>query len=69
MIQQDEPNDLAEDYYSYTSSTRESWGRCSSLVLSDEESYPDYRDDDNCSEVCLQYTCMQMHIIFDLKVT
>ncbi|ESW19549.1 hypothetical protein PHAVU_006G134600 [Phaseolus vulgaris] len=46
----DEPNDLAEDYYSYTSSTRESWGRCSSLVLSDEESYPDYRDDDNCSE-------------------
>ncbi|XP_017434017.1 uncharacterized protein LOC108340944 isoform X3 [Vigna angularis] len=47
----DEPNDLTEDYYSYTSSTRESLGRCSSLVFSDEESCPDYRDDDNGSEV------------------
>ncbi|XP_014517638.1 uncharacterized protein LOC106775106 isoform X1 [Vigna radiata var. radiata] len=47
----DEPNDLTEDYYSYTSSTRESLGRCSSIVFSDEESCPDYRDDDNGSEV------------------
>ncbi|CAJ1962793.1 unnamed protein product [Sphenostylis stenocarpa] len=47
----DEQNGLTEDYYSYTSSTRESWGRCSSLVFSDEESCPDYRDDDDASEV------------------
>jgi len=58
MIQQDEPNDLTEDYYSYTSSTRESFGRCSSLVFSDDEYFPDYRDDDNGSEVCLQHTYM-----------
>ncbi|KAK7412769.1 hypothetical protein VNO78_04385 [Psophocarpus tetragonolobus] len=43
----DEQPGLTEDYYSYTSSARESWGRCSSLVLSDE----DFRDDDNGSEV------------------
>ncbi|XP_027363794.1 uncharacterized protein LOC113871133 isoform X2 [Abrus precatorius] len=47
----DEHNGLTEDYYSYTSSTRESWGRCSSLGLTDEESYPDFRGDDNGSEV------------------
>ncbi|XP_014623858.1 uncharacterized protein [Glycine max] len=47
----DEQNDPTEDYFSYCSSTRESWGRCSTLVLSDEESYPDFRDDDNGSEV------------------
>ncbi|RDY00666.1 putative protein, chloroplastic, partial [Mucuna pruriens] len=41
----DEQNGVPEDYYSYTSSTRESWGRCSSLLLSDEESYPDLRGD------------------------
>ncbi|XP_028179609.1 uncharacterized protein LOC114366817 isoform X1 [Glycine soja] len=47
----DEKNGLTEDYFSYCSSTRGNWGRCSSLVLSDEESYPDFRDDDNDSEV------------------
>ncbi|XP_020221564.1 uncharacterized protein LOC109804183 isoform X2 [Cajanus cajan] len=47
----DEQNGPNDDYYSYTSSARESWGRCSSLVLSDEESCQNFRDDDNCSEV------------------
>ncbi|KAL2341449.1 hypothetical protein Fmac_009389 [Flemingia macrophylla] len=47
----DEQICLNDDYYSYTSSARESWGRCSSLVLSDEESCQDFRDDENCSEV------------------
>ncbi|KAK7303471.1 hypothetical protein RJT34_14378 [Clitoria ternatea] len=48
---EDEPNGLTEDYYSYTSSTRDSWGRCSSFALTDEESYPDFRGDDSGSEV------------------
>lgn len=51
MILQDEQNWSTEDSFSYTSPTRESWGRCSSLGLSDEESYPDFRDDVNGSEV------------------
>ncbi|KAE9599148.1 putative serine aminopeptidase, S33, alpha/Beta hydrolase [Lupinus albus] len=45
-----EPNGLTEECYSCASSTRESWGRCSSLALSDEESFPEFRDDDNNSE-------------------
>ncbi|KAK7331199.1 hypothetical protein VNO77_25417 [Canavalia gladiata] len=47
----DEPNGPTEDYFSYTSSTRESWGRCSSLGLSDGESYPDFTGDDDGSEL------------------
>ncbi|XP_057433525.1 uncharacterized protein LOC130726300 [Lotus japonicus] len=47
----DEQNCVTEDYFSFSGSTRESWGRCSSLGLCDEESYPDFRDDDNGSEV------------------
>lgn len=74
MIQQDEQNFPNEDYFSYTGSTRESWGRCSSFLPSDEESYPDFRDYDNDSEVCLSQhthmvTCMHactLHIMFDL---
>ncbi|XP_019440077.1 PREDICTED: uncharacterized protein LOC109345491 [Lupinus angustifolius] len=46
-----EPNGLTEECYSCASSTRESWGRCSSLALSDEESLPEFRGDDNNSEV------------------
>ncbi|KAK7246056.1 hypothetical protein RIF29_40914 [Crotalaria pallida] len=46
-----EPNGLAEECYSCGSSTRESWGRCSSLGLSDEDSISDFRGDDNNSEV------------------
>lgn len=68
MIQQDEKNGLTEDYFSYCSSTRGNWGRCSSLVLSDEESYPDFRDDDNGSEVGLSqntHSCTPQ-IMFDL---
>lgn len=53
MILQDEQNCVTEDYFSFSGSTRESWGRCSSLGLCDEESYPDFRDDDNGSEVSL----------------
>lgn len=36
-ISQDKPNGQNEECYSYTSSNRESWGRCSSLGGSDEE--------------------------------
>lgn len=35
---QDRPNGQNEECCSYTSSNRESWGRCSSLEGSDEES-------------------------------
>ncbi|BBH00596.1 alpha/beta-Hydrolases superfamily protein [Prunus dulcis] len=37
----DQPNDQNEECCSYTSSNRESWGRCSSLGGSDEESSAD----------------------------
>ncbi|KAE9594794.1 putative serine aminopeptidase, S33, alpha/Beta hydrolase [Lupinus albus] len=47
----DEPNGLTEECYSCASSTRENWDRCSSLALSDEESFPDFMGDDNNSEV------------------
>ncbi|OIV96032.1 hypothetical protein TanjilG_27136 [Lupinus angustifolius] len=46
-----EPNGLTEECYSCASSTRENWDRCSSLALSDEESFPDFQGDDNNSEV------------------
>ncbi|XP_073225889.1 uncharacterized protein [Cicer arietinum] len=47
----DEQNGPAEDFFSYSGSTRESWGKCPSLGLTDEESYPDFRGDDSDSEV------------------
>ncbi|XP_068463222.1 uncharacterized protein [Phaseolus vulgaris] len=53
----DEPTDVqdnltgeGEDCCSYTSSNRESWGRCSSLGGSDEESCADLRADDTLSQ-------------------
>ncbi|CAL0301066.1 unnamed protein product [Lupinus luteus] len=46
-----EPNGLTEECYSCASTTRENWDRCSSLALSDEESFPVFRGDDNNSEV------------------
>ncbi|RDX89022.1 hypothetical protein CR513_29303, partial [Mucuna pruriens] len=49
---QDKLNGEGEDCCSYTSSNRESWGRCSSLGGSDEESCADLRaDDDTLSQV------------------
>ncbi|MED6131194.1 hypothetical protein PIB30_117052 [Stylosanthes scabra] len=42
---QDKVNDQTEDCFSCTSSNRESWGRCSSLGGSDEESCADLRAD------------------------
>nr|AFK49310.1 unknown [Lotus japonicus] len=54
---QDEPTEVQEklngqieDCCSYTSSNRESWGRCSSLGGSDEESSADLRADDKLSQ-------------------
>ncbi|KAI4296100.1 hypothetical protein L6164_036087 [Bauhinia variegata] len=51
---QDNLNGQTEECCSYTSSNRESWGRCSSLGGSDEESYADCRTDDNCSQNALE---------------
>ncbi|KAK7363890.1 hypothetical protein VNO77_06050 [Canavalia gladiata] len=48
---QDKLNGQIEDCCSYTSSNRESWGRCSSLGGSDEESSADLRADDTLSQV------------------
>ncbi|GLU20655.1 hypothetical protein SLE2022_368440 [Rubroshorea leprosula] len=50
---QDKPNGLNEECCSYTSSNRESWGRCSSLGGSDEESSADCRTADNSHQVAL----------------
>ncbi|KAF7801299.1 esterase/lipase domain protein [Senna tora] len=47
---EDKLNCQTEECCSYTSSNRESWGRCSSLGGSDEESYADFRAD-NCSQI------------------
>ncbi|XP_014509049.1 uncharacterized protein LOC106768415 isoform X1 [Vigna radiata var. radiata] len=47
---QDKLNGEGEDCCSYTSSNRESWGRCSSLGGSDEESCADLRADDTLSQ-------------------
>ncbi|KAK7387646.1 hypothetical protein VNO78_22433 [Psophocarpus tetragonolobus] len=47
---QDKLKGEGEDCCSYTSSNRESWGRCSSLGGSDEESCPDLRADDTLSQ-------------------
>jgi len=44
---QDKPNGQNEECCSYTSSNRESWGRCSSLGGSDEESSADCTAADN----------------------
>ncbi|XP_075666879.1 uncharacterized protein LOC142636512 [Castanea sativa] len=44
---QDKPNSQNEECCSYTSSNRESWGRCSSLGGSDEESSADCTAADN----------------------
>ncbi|XP_048236119.1 uncharacterized protein LOC8283332 isoform X2 [Ricinus communis] len=49
---QDKPNGQSEECCSYTSSNRESWGRCSSLGCSDEESSAECRAADNSHEVC-----------------
>ncbi|CAJ1941582.1 unnamed protein product [Sphenostylis stenocarpa] len=50
---QDKLNGEREDCCSYTSSNRESWGRCSSLGGSDEESCEDLRADDTLSQSVL----------------
>ncbi|XP_027330854.1 uncharacterized protein LOC113846598 isoform X2 [Abrus precatorius] len=47
---QDKLNGQIEDCCSYTSSNRESWGRCSSLGGSDGESSADLRADDTLSK-------------------
>ncbi|CAI8589641.1 unnamed protein product [Vicia faba] len=46
-------NGQIEDCCSYTSSTRESWGRCSSLGGSDQESFADLSADDKHSQSIL----------------
>lgn len=51
---QDKPNGQNEECCSYTSSNRESWGRCSSLGGSDEESSADCTAVDNSHQRTLQ---------------
>ncbi|KAG2688781.1 hypothetical protein I3843_09G110600 [Carya illinoinensis] len=51
---QDKPNGQNEECCSYTSSNRESWGRCSSLGGSDEESSADCKAVDNSHQRTLQ---------------
>ncbi|XP_043815148.1 uncharacterized protein LOC110621053 isoform X4 [Manihot esculenta] len=46
----DKPNGQSEECCSYTSSNRESWGRCSSLGGSDEESSAECRTTDKSQE-------------------
>jgi hypothetical protein len=54
MVLQDKPNGQNEECCSYTSSNRESWGRCSSLGGSDEEeSSADCAAADNGHQVSL----------------
>ncbi|XVF26264.1 hypothetical protein REPUB_Repub13aG0283900 [Reevesia pubescens] len=50
---QDKPNGQSDECCSYTSSNRESWGRCSSLVGSDEESSADCTTADRSNQVTL----------------
>lgn len=53
---QDKPNDHhSDECCSYTSSNRESWGRCSSLGGSDEESSADCTTADNSHQVPLSF--------------
>ncbi|CAB4275564.1 unnamed protein product [Prunus armeniaca] len=55
---EDQPNDQNEECCSYTSSNRESWGRCSSLGGSDEESSADCTAADNRHPLSLSaYSC------------
>ncbi|KAF9679300.1 hypothetical protein SADUNF_Sadunf06G0000600 [Salix dunnii] len=51
---QGKPNGQSEECCSYTSSNRESWGRCSSLGGSDEESPAECRAVDNSHEMTLK---------------
>ena len=63
MFLQDKPNGQIEECCSYTSSNRESWGRCSSLGGSDEEeSSADCAAADNCHQVSLSLSCMCWHV-------
>jgi hypothetical protein len=58
MILQGKSNGQSEDCCSYTSSNRESWGRCSSLGGSDEEYPSECRTVDNSHEVAsLSLSC------------
>nr|KJB57897.1 hypothetical protein B456_009G185500 [Gossypium raimondii] len=50
---QDKPNGQSDECCSYTSSNRESWGRCSSLGGSDEESSADCTAANNGNQVTL----------------
>ncbi|OMO64651.1 putative catalytic [Corchorus olitorius] len=51
---QDKPNVQSDECCSYTSSNRESWGRCSSLGGSDEESSADCTTAENMHQVTLK---------------
>lgn len=62
MVLQDQPNDQNEECCSYTSSNRESWGRCSSLGGSDEESSADCTAADNRHQVSLSLSLSTLHI-------
>ncbi|XP_021620779.1 uncharacterized protein YqkD isoform X5 [Manihot esculenta] len=54
VTDEDKPNGQSEECCSYTSSNRESWGRCSSLGGSDEESSAECRTTDKSQETTLK---------------
>lgn len=58
VISQDKPNGQNDECCSYTSSNRESWGRCSSLGGSDEETSADCAAANNSHQVSLPLTHM-----------
>ncbi|KAJ8769869.1 hypothetical protein K2173_008951 [Erythroxylum novogranatense] len=51
---QDKLNGASEECCSYTSSNRESWGRCSSIGGSDDESFAECKGGDNSHEMALK---------------
>ncbi|MED6131682.1 hypothetical protein PIB30_012121 [Stylosanthes scabra] len=53
LVTTDELNVSNEDSFSRNSSTRESWGRCSILGNSDDETTTDPGGENNAAEVCL----------------
>ncbi|KAA3490206.1 Alpha/beta-Hydrolases superfamily protein isoform 1 [Gossypium australe] len=59
---QDKPNGQSDECCSYTSSNRESWGRCSSLGGSDEESSADCMAANNGNQVALRL-CLPLTLL------
>lgn len=64
VISQDKPNGQNDECCSYTSSNRESWGRCSSLGGSDEETSADCAAANDSHQVCLFLSLIHANLSF-----